>query len=195
MSGRLEFRVFGSDLARQRTILTKQFSLRSSETRSDLYFVGPRDSLSFKLRDGAVLDLKELVGHKGKYEHWKPRGKCNLPAMGKVIEAAFQDNSALPDLRGDLEYQIRDLTAAFARTGLRPVLVQKSRNHFSAGACLAELTHLVTETTSNYWTICIEGAKPADLDLLGSKLGLTGFDNQSFPAWIAAQASTTPSVK
>lgn len=188
MSAQLEFRIFGTDLARQRSILTTQFSPCDSETRSDLYLIGSRPALSFKLRGGAALDLKELVGHAGKYEKWQPAGWCDLPAPGKTIKAAFPDKP-LPDLRPGDEYDVSDLTAEFIRNGFRPVLVHKSREQFSAAPCLAEITRLETEFAPVCWTIAIEGGSAADLDRLGSTLELTEWENQSYPAWIAAQVS------
>jgi hypothetical protein len=192
MSGRLEFRIFGPELAKQRNILSTQFRSRGKETRSDLYFLGRHHSLSYKLRDSAALDLKELVGHEGKYEHWRPCGYCDLPDTGKAIVAAFPGNAALPDLRHGFEYHAPELTAEFVRNGFRAVLVQKSRERFSSERCLVEITRLTTDISADYWTIAIEGSNAADLDRLGSKLGLTGWENQSFPAWITAQVSTTP---
>lgn len=190
MSGRLEYRVFGHDLAEQRTALTTRFRSLGSEKRSDLYFAGPHHSLSYKLRDDATLDLKALVGCKGKLEHWEPRGQCNLPATGKALKAAFQDGSNLPALRPGVTYHAPDLTEEFVRNGCRTVLVRKSRTRFAADTCLAEITGLTTDTCAKYWTVAIEGRNAGDLDRLVSKLGLKKCENQSYPAWIIAQVSS-----
>jgi len=183
--GRLEFRVFGAQLAEQRAALGKAFDVVERETREDLYFLGGRTSRAYKLRDGQALDLKQLVEVICGYQRWDALGFCELPASGAQIAACLDDPDNLPLPRSTGSLDALKVSTAFSRSGYIVIKVRKSRTRFDVGPCSAEMARIRLVGRPDTWTVSIEGKNAASLNQLKKALCLCELANQSYPEWLA----------
>ena len=186
---RLEFRIFGAQLAQVRSRLAGHAEASATDRRRDVYFAPPglrQPHVSFKLRGGGALDCKRLAGNCGPFERWSPGGCVTLPATGADL-AVFAGAEGFPTLTPNQTYSADDIAAAFAAQGNRVFALHKTRQKFRLDGGEAEATRLETPTGAVFWTVAIEAEARTDMDRLVAAIGLTGRRNVNYPAWIAAQ--------
>ncbi|ALG92354.1 MULTISPECIES: hypothetical protein [Actibacterium] len=186
---RLEFRIFGAQLAQVRSRLAGMATPGPPERRTDVYFTPPglrHPHQTFKLRGAAALDCKRLTDTCGPFERWSPRGCVALPATGAEL-AVFSGAAGFPALDPGRTYSADDITEAFAAQGNRVFALRKIRRKFPLGGCEAEATQLEIPAGVTFWTVAIEGAARADMERVVGALGVGARRNVNYPAWIAAQ--------
>ncbi len=150
MPPRLEFRVFGDDLAPEREILHRSAAeAEEEEFRTDIYFVVPgRIDASLKVR-GADLDLKVLRQRRDRLELWEPAAAAEFPVAPETLEAELLGPAGvrldLPDAPVG-----RDLLLALGRAApeTRLVRIEKHRRRCSLDGVAAEFTRLLVADPS-----------------------------------------------
>ncbi|MCF1708267.1 hypothetical protein L0V05_05475 [Tabrizicola sp. J26] len=160
---------------------------------SDEIYIWSEAGGNVKIRD-ELLDIKVLrqVDAHG-LEQWSPVLKATFPldasaldvlsaALGPRVTLPEQDRLSLDGLLSVLQSQ----------TGkVRVVSVHKRRVRYSVEGCMAELSDVVADGRSTR-TIAVESTD-ADAVLRGvAWLGLAGYENISYPRWLAALASGAP---
>jgi exopolyphosphatase / guanosine-5'-triphosphate,3'-diphosphate pyrophosphatase len=129
------------------------------------------------------LDVKRLeaVNDDG-LEQWRPVLKARFPLPESSVEALLAELGApaVPRTRG--EYTVDALVEEVVSPipELRAVEVHKRRRHFTVGACLAELSDLVTDGGAQT-TIAVESEDPALVSQVVRELGLGSRPNLSVP--------------
>jgi exopolyphosphatase / guanosine-5'-triphosphate,3'-diphosphate pyrophosphatase len=139
-------------------------------------------NVSAKVR-GGLMDVKRLeaVNDDG-LEQWRPVLKAPFPLPESSVEALLAElrAPAVPLTRG--EYTVDALVEEVVSPipELRAVEVHKRRRHFTVGACLAELSDLVTDGGAQT-TIAVESEDPALVSQVVRELGLDSRPNVSVP--------------
>lgn len=186
MSGRYEFRVFGTDLEFAHRALDKTLPALGTETLCDVYLLTHDPRQSFKLRGGNMLELKCLRGCSRGFQRWVPAGCVRLPATGQQIAGGFSTWAELPDFTTNQLHDVSDVQSAFRRIGSREVVAHKCRTKYGIEPGQAEHVHLTVDESLKVETIAVEGFNITRLSQVLVRIGLGGRPNVSYPEFLVA---------
>jgi hypothetical protein len=182
---RYEFRIFGRELDGLEARLAARAVRQQNETTDESYIASRLTiDAGVKIRDGR-LEVKLLVAREGLLELWRPELMADLPIEART----FAVSAAAPlgvevDIPDGTPLGIAEIRAICDRyPSLAWVDVVKRRTRYVLPQGLAEVTRVeaLRQTTS---TIAVEDSDIASANGLARELGLTAFDNESYPAWL-----------
>lgn len=181
---RFEFRVWGEHVDDAGALLRDSANALGPPGHSaETYVVAlNRSDVNAKIRDGLV-DIKVLHAIAEGCEQWFPWTKAEFPLAASLIEAWLPRlgvSGLISEHRAyDFEQFIDEVVRA--EPALHAVGVDKVRQRFEVGGCLAEMAQ-ITVADQELRTLAIEST---DLDALVEvrrRLGLDGMPNVNYPA-------------
>jgi exopolyphosphatase / guanosine-5'-triphosphate,3'-diphosphate pyrophosphatase len=185
---RWEWRAFGESFGAAEALLTPLGPQRVEES-DELYLLSSRSDASVKIREGLV-DVKLLQAvDEGGLEQWMPVLKAPEPlSAAEVVEVMGALGTEAPAL-AHTAYTFGELLAELIdpNPDLLGVAVQKRRDHYTVGGCLAELTEVRTEHGARR-TVAVESEHPALVRAAVCELGLAARRNVSLPRGLKALA-------
>lgn len=159
-----------------------------SDERTDVYLVGPDDSVNAKLRDSS-LEVKRLVSTVGVLERWAPDPPIELPLTSEQLDGLLTD-LGIPgngnEQWGDSELLDPALAVSSASTG-SAVPVRKRRQRYEIDGVRAEFTE-ATFSDETHQSVAVEGPDSEPVRRLIGELGLSG-ENQAMHNAAAGQVS------
>ena len=178
---RWEWRTFGDDFGEAEQHFAA-LAREKVQTSTEVYLLVRGSYANVKYRDN-VLDIKQLehVNEDG-LEQWRPLLKAPFPlaadatarlrtALGLPAESLKNAEVSFDELRASLES---------TTTGIRAVLVSKTRVRYQVHDCVAEVTDVVADGKTER-TIAIEDADPARVIAAVRAMGLDRYPNINYP--------------
>jgi hypothetical protein len=185
---RYEFRTWGSDLNPTAARLADAGSLIAVRSSRENYLAIPGSlEVNPKIRDN-MLDVKVLRQAVNGFEQWEPHLKQGFPVSAAWLRAEFFPTLGLeaPGLPGEKFAQSDFLDqVALPHPMIDVVEVLKDRKIYDFGSALGE-TAMVAIAGVELATVAIEASDVAVLEAMRSRLGLNGYENQSYPRVIRA---------
>jgi hypothetical protein len=163
-------------------------SLVAVRSSSEIYLaISGSLEVNPKIREG-MLDVKKLRRAVNGFEQWEPHLKQEFPVSAAWLRSEFFPTLGLeaPALPGEKfpQFDFLDQVAQ-----LHPMIdvvdVSKTREIYDLGSALGE-TAMVTIAGVELATVAIESEDLAALEAMRSRLGLDGYENQSYPRVIRA---------
>ena len=188
-SWRYEWRVWGTELAEQRSRLERLGSTTRITISDELYLIGPNRRANAKIRD-EVLESKRLVDLSQGFEQWRPDISEPLPARASTVARLLADLGLRRSVHGQfdepdragLDDDVPDepvhrslLVSLVTRSGLA-VPVGKRRHHFTLETEARAEAVEVTVHDRVRWSIAIESVDVDELGRLRDELGLDGIN-------------------
>ena len=146
----------------------------------ELYWLSPSCDANVKIRDG-LMDLKVLERVDAGLEQWRPIMKAAFPLPAAEVARVCEALRVAPPPRRDawaLEALQAELT--HPSRGVRAVPIHKKRQRYTVGGCLAEMTELNADGRRTR-SVAIESEDPASVQAAVREMGLSGFENLSYP--------------
>jgi exopolyphosphatase/guanosine-5'-triphosphate,3'-diphosphate pyrophosphatase len=183
---RWEWRTFGDSFGAADERLGA-LPVERAEESSEVYLLSLHSDASVKIR-GGLMDVKQLetVSDDG-LEQWRPIMKASFPLprdqAGSVLAAL---GVTTPPPAGNA-YSFDEFIDQLIRRNpdLMSVHVEKRREHYTVGGCMAERTGIGTER-GTIRTIAVESEDPARVSEAVRELGLASQPNVSVPKGLKA---------
>jgi exopolyphosphatase/guanosine-5'-triphosphate,3'-diphosphate pyrophosphatase len=174
---RWEWRTFGESFGEAEERLAQLTPDRVQDS-DEVYLLSLETDASVKVRDG-LMDVKQLerVNEDG-LEQWRPVMKASFPlGTTDVVTMLIALGVEVPQLARDA-YTLDQLLAEVIGPddALLSVSVNKHREHYLPGGCMAELTVLRTGSRATR-TIAVESEDPALVSATIQDLGLSSRPN------------------
>jgi exopolyphosphatase/guanosine-5'-triphosphate,3'-diphosphate pyrophosphatase len=146
----------------------------------ETYLLSPSCDASVKLRDG-LMDIKALERVDADLEQWRPvlKGAFPLSAGDAAKVCAALRVAPLP-ARETYTWEQLQAELTHPSRGVRAVAIHKRRQRYSVLRCLAERTELVADGRAT-GSVAIESEDPARVRAAVRELGLSRYENQSYP--------------
>jgi exopolyphosphatase / guanosine-5'-triphosphate,3'-diphosphate pyrophosphatase len=158
-----------------------------AEESSEVYLLSLRSDASVKIR-GGLMDVKQLetVGDDG-LEQWRPIMKASFPLPREEAGAVLAALGVATSPPAGNAYSFDEFVDQLIRPDpeLLAVHVQKRREHYTVGGCMAERTEIGTEHGA-IRTIAVESEDPARVIEAVRELGFASQPNVSVPKGLKA---------
>jgi exopolyphosphatase/guanosine-5'-triphosphate,3'-diphosphate pyrophosphatase len=161
----------------------------SAEAREsdELYVLSRESTASVKFRDGK-LDVKRLESlGDGGLERWRPVLRAAPPLASPEVASMLAELGVAGPTLARPEYTLDELLAEVVGPDpdLLAVEVQKRRQHFSTGGCMAELAEIRTAHGTR-WTLVVESEDPELVSAAVRELGYDTGRNVNLPRILKA---------
>jgi hypothetical protein len=178
---RYEFRVWGENLALQRTILERRATPVQASS-NEIYFISrATERCNAKLRDD-LMDIKVRIKEHLGLEQWKPTLKAAFPLDRSVIGAQiFPALEIQPPQLSRPHYELGEFLKEVIEADDRIAIVRlsKTRSKFTLSKCRAEFTEVrFNDVTS--CTVAVESTDSDELLHTLGEIGLEGAQNVSY---------------
>ncbi len=183
---RWEWRAFGDDFGAAEARFA-EFKKERSEDSEEIYLLSTEGDSSIKIRAG-LMDVKTLQAANAEgLEQWLPAMKASDPLPARDVRTVFEALAVpVPALEREeytFDQLIKDLIEPEPQ--LSAAQVHKHRDHFTLGACMAEVSEVGTGGRSRR-TIAVESPDAAAVIAAVRELGLDARRNVSMPRGLKA---------
>lgn len=181
---RFEFRLFGRALGELRERIVAGADATGSESRDEVYLLGPRRDRNVKIRDASI-DVKALRETCGALERWEPVVRVPFPLAGEWVRNTLAGNLGVERLDAPrAAYDVGPLLGEVveAAPALRAVRVHKERERFSRGKLLAEFARL--RGPGRFETVAVESEDPEVARAWVRRLALDRWPNTNYVTWL-----------
>lgn len=179
---RYEFRHFGEGLSKYREMFRERSTDEILRESDEKYLVSPRiDRHNFKLRF-EKLDIKELIGTKGKLEQWYPVVKTGFPVDAQLlVEKICPLMEIHPEIIKKSSYSLKEFMEEIVaeQDHLHLADVSKKRYGYKINECMAEYAE-VRINGRDIQTLSIESLNPEKILETMKMFGMEGMENVSY---------------
>jgi exopolyphosphatase / guanosine-5'-triphosphate,3'-diphosphate pyrophosphatase len=188
---RWEWRAFGRSFGPAEERFEALTAERVQES-DELYLLSRTSDENVKVRD-ELLDVKHLEHVNGDgLEQWVPVLKMPFPVSAAELAPVLERLGA-PSGAGRDAYTLDQLLDELVSPNpdLLAVKVHKRRQRYTIGGCMTELTDLHTDVGDTR-TVAVESEDADDVIATVRELGLSSFQNTSFPRGLKTLAGLRP---